>query len=570
MSSSPFRDGPPRRTPGSRLPDPWKPGSGDALREGYDRSVRRYGWLAAVAAVVMSITILGGAWLWRSPLIGGWWTLSAARPLAESDLRALEACDDVDWTALTRILEQDVDVHCGPWWLEAELQAHPGGHRTEWLRRFAADEQHAGRMRYHVGMALLLSGETPTPGLAILAGDPAVDAADRDALIARLAAGSIVSGWLDPSLEGAVAILHFEAGDPTDAGWIAEELRLRAVGARSGEDAADGALVTAVLDGSGFGGGRLDRLQARRARGLPLIDVPPELHGLIADRGGDCADGPTSPCLRFAADLLDATRLADLAEGEGSRVEPPPAPATLADPLWDVLFDADAATISAARDRVRHAASFVAATPGGRESALLGLVANPRHRYTVDRARSGPIGDPLEALTHRRATPWATALAALIIGAEAGIPVSVSSVGAGVVLDVDGHRMGVGPCGIPLVPPAVPGEAWPPRAVAAQAAVEAAGGAVRQHAPARAARLAVLAERLDPIGAAGTIDTVRQIAPLDVDPGGLALGGLVAGADRPVGDAAKADRVARAATLSHAIAAWSRPPEPACPAPLGP
>lgn len=507
----------------------------------------------AIAAVV--------GWGYRVPIAQGVWYGLSSRPLSATHQEALLRCESPGWIGLLRALEVDAEVKCGAGWTSRQLADGLNDMRAAWLMRFAEHPGKPSRSRLYAGLALLESGREPPRGLGLLLGHPGAPHAELEHVLDALFAAGEEPDWLDPRLRDGLVTRRLAAGDFDASADASDLLRIRAALALPMPD--DG-LTADALELSGFGGGRLERLAARGNMGFQEIPWP--VARRLAPRVHECADPKSASCARLAADLLDQSRAED--RPDGGEI----APTLAADPLWDVLFAGDHAVRDAAARRFARQAVWIGAVEGPeRTGRLLGSIAHPEHGYDAAVARLGLTGDPLYALAHRRATPWTTALAALMLGELAQAPVTVESVGDGVVLGVDGRRVGIGPCGSPLPVPPTAGTPWPRRAIVAQAAIEAAGAALRRNDDALARQLAALAERLDPIGAAGVRSVVGGVRPLPEDPtrvaGRLAGGFLAPAAVATSG--ADAERSQRAATWPHALADWNSAPD-GCPAPLGP
>lgn len=530
--------------------------------------------LAILAAAAMAAAV--AAYVWREPIVTQWWAYVGARPLTEAQASALLACDDPGWNGLVKVLEQDLDVACDPGWLTEAVGRRLTGRRVEWLRARAIHPGRPPRERVRAGLALLFSGHPPIRGLALLLSEPTTPAAERELVLQWLGEQPTIGEWVDPSLRTEVLVQRLREGDLGVAPEVARLLRLRSVlrGASADESAE---LVEASLAVMGLGDGRFDRLVGRRAAGLPLGDAPRALVRAVSNRGADCSDRGSAACLRFAADLLEAYVAAGADEEPEDRqaLVEPGVLAPLA--LWEILYDGDAETIEAMSARFVETGDWIRrGEPEERAGRLLGQIAHPRHTYDAAAARAGRSGDPIYALLHRRASPWTSALAGVTLGEIAGVPVSVHAWADAVVLEVDGRRVAIGPCGDRVPPPELmEGEPWPRRAIVAQAAIEAAGGALRMGDGPVAHRLVALAERIDPIGASGSshaVSAVAASAELPERAAGRKLGGMVGPPSRPADEEpAQTARALRAATWADVAASWSPEGErTGCPAPLGP
>lgn len=520
-----------------------------------------------LALIVLLATLAGGVALhWQEPLADRYWAYVGGRPLTVEETDDIARCAALRWSTVVRIVAQDPEVPCAAGWLAAEIDRTANGRDRRWLERFATDARRPVRSRLRAGLALVHHGSPAPSGLSLLLADPLVGGTEREALIDAWAADQDVPDWVQPDLVAQVDARRYANGDLHFGTAVADALRLEAELSLDPAEAR-ARRVEAALTPIGFGGRRLTDLLERIGRGLPLYDVAPGLTRTLRSRGTVCAGRSSASCLRLSADLVDAA-LADDPDGAPPIDAPEPhrGPESA---LWEVAYS-DQGAVDAA-SRAFDAAGMWIATASGRERTgrLLGLVAHPRNRLTEDRLRDVPLGDPMLALRLRRASPWATAAAAQALGARAGIAVTVESVGDGVVLDLDGRRVGIGPCGVPIAPPTAVGPPWSRRDVLAQATIERAGSALRNDDDTTAMRLAVLAEALDPIGAAGVVDVVTRLHPAAYAGTGLRAGALVRPLD-PGDVEALDDRRRRAETWPHALAEWNEAGKPTCPSPLGP
>jgi hypothetical protein len=535
-----------------------------------------------IAAGLACSVALGAVGLWGfwDVWLDLWWSGVAARPLTEAQARELQTCGKVGWPVLVKVLEQDLEAPCTSSWVEHALAGRGSERRMRWLDTIARSTSREPRERLRAGVGLLLAGEPAVPGLALLASEPDLPAVERQNLVALLASGELPSEWADPTLRAEAAVRRLADGDLGAAPDVMRHLRRVALEPHPGEERQREALAEIALEAVGLGGGRLAAAVARREQGLPLRDMPASLVRPVVNRGHVCRDLGTPSCLRLAADLLEYQYHSALEGGDGGPEVLAPLDAEayavvdLPTALWEVAYE-DPAAAQAAAELFGDMALWIAgAAPDERSGRLLGVVAHGHHAYGAPLARAGLVGDPIHVLRNRRGTPWSTALAAVALSERVGLPITVEAVGDGVILRLPGRIAGIGPCGAPLLPPEVPGEAWPARAVLAQAVVESAGAALRRKDAYDAHRLAVLAERVDPVGAAGVTAVIDHVLPQPQDPDGAAgrsLGSLLVDGDAAAPTGAETSRRQRAQTWDHALVEWNQTPTGGmCPGVLGP
>jgi hypothetical protein len=524
--------------------------------------------------VLLDLVLIGCCWTFRAnELTYVWYLAIASRPMSVAEAEAIGACRDPGWWGWVRILEQDLDVHCGSQWMTETIAADVGPRRAVWLTRIALHPGRPPRERRRVGLVLLVSGQPPIRGLSLLLSEPDVLADERAYVAATLSPDDT---WADPSLQMLDVHRRFLDDDPDTFQQIADELRIDAAGSPPEDLPRRLEHALSLTDLAG-----LERWRRRRANHLPLGDVPPGLARRLENDPKLCLHLEEAACVDLIADHLVEQLEAD---GEGEPVYPEvPVPPSPARPLWDAITDLQTADAHA-REFGRYARWIGQANRDEGALRLLGLVAHRRNGFTAEVARTGALGDPTAALRWRRSGPWTTALAAESLGEMGGFKVDVRAVGDGVVLAVGGHRVSVGPCGTSFpLPEASSGEKWPPAAILAQAAIEGTGAALRARNLASARRLAVLAERSDPLGAAGVVDIVETLAeqigrppvgPVGYVPDTERVAGTLGRMFELAGttpSGADADRKARAMLLDHALDQWKIAPDPrACPTPLGP
>lgn len=494
---------------------------------------------------------------WNHPrsgaLLAGW----LGRVGVDAAARAgLERCDTeqstLTWLA---VVEQDLDLRCPAGWVGRGLGLGASPRWAAWLSRVAEDPRRSSRTRLRASLGYLAATGEAVEALPVLLEDPFVGRAERDALIAEwVTAGA--PDWASPEMAREVRRRQWANGEGGDATLVADLLRWEAELGVLGPDAR-AAWVADALGPIGWRPDRLVEWSARQAAGLSRSEMAPAIEVLLEHGAWRCSAAGSDECLRFAADLLDAVVATEATEGDLPAPEAPPVGALTA--LWTLRFG-DARGVAAGHRWLAEASDWVARAPGsGRPRRLLALVAHPRSAFDESRARELPLGEPMLALVLRRSSPWGSAAAAQALGSAAGVAVRVFEVGPGVVIEVDGRAVGLGPCGAAFRAPSVVGAVpWSPEDVVAQSAVMSAGDAMRQGHDSLAARFAALAASLGPSVGAGAVDVVaRRLRTGHV---GRAAGALLL---RP-------PAVAEAPRWAYAAAEWQQPGRPICPSPLGP
>ena len=511
-----------------------------------------------VAALFTAAALAGAAWMARDDLGAAWWLLSSQRALTEKESHDLDVCDNPGWIGLIKVLEQDLEVACGPAWLAQALGAYEGEAEKAWLHRLSAHPGEESRTRLRASMGLLWSGET-VPGLGLLASEPS-GGHERAALVELMAQGDVSLDWADPTLRGEVAVWRLASGDTSQLPDALRRLQQATVDDRA-EDATHRAWLAEVgLRAVGLGFSELSDFAARREAGLPLQGLPPHLLLAVANRTSACAEPSSVSCVELAAELLELELefLSEAAPDFEDEDAPNFLPVDLPRPLWELLYDGDPERVRAAEQLIGATAAWIAGAPlPERSGRLLGLVAHPRHTHGAQRVADGHAGDPVDALRHRRSEPWTTALTAMSLGLAAGVEVAVSLDRDGVVLRVGDRRVALAPCGQRrIAPEELDGAPWPPAAVLAQAAVEAVGALLRRGEPDRARRVAALASRLDSLGTNGLTEALERRVTGDPVTGpwkvGFSLGLLVAPAPIPL-EGADTSRAARSLELERVL-----------------
>lgn len=455
-------------------------------------------WRYAAPPLVLVVVLVAITPVVRPAFTHWWWQRQSGLPLDEAQSAALETCADPGWAGYLRVLHQDLDVDCTPSQLGAMGATHLEGRmRQEWVRALAEDETSTPRTRLRAGLALLESGQPPVRGLSLLITHPMVPVEDRTEVVRQLVSGDLDGTWADPLLWGEVSAWRLAEGELDAAPTVIQRLRVESLDAGLDLDTRVW-LARVALDAAGYPEWVVRRHTERRD-----LDLPEQLpHDVARDAeviDHACAEAHTPDCLRVAAELLERTSSSEPHLLDG----PPPAAGGVAAPLWSLLYDGDEESVYVATELVAAVAAWVARAPqGDRGWRLLGAVtARP-----ADPPALRP--DPVQAILHRRAGPWTTALAALAVAEVAGAEVSAEPWEEGVLLRADGLVVYIDTCGgrhAPALDSEVPPAPWPTRAVVAQAAAEAALHPAEQT---RALVLAHLAQRADSTGTQGLLERV--------------------------------------------------------------
>lgn len=258
-----------------------------------------------------------------------------------------------------------------------------------------------------------------------------------------------------------LAAARFADGDPTTRAAVREalarELRrptLPADADSEGLAERRAALTRATLAGLNLDTEELGRALSRVNAGYPTQGWPPEVIEVLQLHRQTCQDPLSDGCALLLLDLLDLP--IPPSEDSVLAVEDPPLPPPLPSP-WRERVD----ELSAFPELVAAAAAWVRALPGNRGGRVLGAVANRHHRYGWGPWQAGQRGDPADALRYGGATPGASAVAALAIGAAANVEIRAYALDDRLILESKGLRAWVGACG-PGVGPV--GRELPPEA----------------------------------------------------------------------------------------------------------
>lgn len=244
-----------------------------------------------------------------------------------------------------------------------------------------------------------------------------------------------------------LAAARFADGDPatrvTVREALARELRrptLAADGDGPGLSERRANLTRAVLSGLNLDSEDLARALTRVNAGYPTQGWPSELIEVLQHHRETCEDPLSDACALLLLDLLDLP----IPPSEDSILAvqdatlPPPLPAP-----WRERVD----ELSAFPELVAAAAAWVRTLPSHRGGRVLGAVANRHHHYGWGPWQAGQRGDPADALRYGGTTPGATAVAAMAIGAAANVEIRAYLVDDRLVLESEGLRAWVGPCG---------------------------------------------------------------------------------------------------------------------------
>ncbi len=417
---------------------------------------------AGIAVAVVAVVAVVVAAVFYERIQWAWWDYNAARPLSDEQIAKLDACEDPGWQAVQRVLVQDLDVACGPASTVGWMAGHTVDRRVPWMRSVADNEHEPVRSRVRAAMALLVRHDQDTRELTWLLGDPGLDADLLDWVLQSAEDGTARGDWLDPR-------------------WPREHR----------------ARTYANSDLRGWN-------EAARRLGE---------HRFWPSPGGSWVAGLTAdklevePCAPADARCLDqlarSLRTAALERGAYPDAEPtelfPPVRGELTG-LWMALH-ADPVATELGEQALGEAVAWVSADKALAPERIVSLVSGGPH---VDGMAAG---DPMWALLHRTATPWATVAAAVVLAEAAGVPVRAGAWLDGVAIEVGGTAAGIGPQGEPLAlpgpdpetgaAPVLPVDIITRQAAIAAAAAEAFEIALERGERRRASRLAALVRRVD-------------------------------------------------------------------------
>ncbi|MFT7519703.1 MAG: hypothetical protein ACI9MC_001846 [Kiritimatiellia bacterium] len=488
---------------------------------------RRISFIVLGATVVLGVSALVGWWAWNDGR-KAWWATASAWELAPEQADLIQECGDPSWLSMLRVLHQDLSVTCEPSWFANAAQPHLEGvgHRARlrWLREVYSDPTVSHRARFRAGQSLIIKGET-APGFALLSREPDL----RDArleLAHMIGRGDLsASPWADPELvaDAALTQLDVDSNQPVAASMLRHEALFS-----QGDADRRTRMAEAALEQANLSAGVLQSLLERRAAGMPLHQLSPDLAVRVINHGSACRELASAPCLSFAADMLEATSEAPSAPPN------PHSPPGLGE-LWSVLDAHRPHATPVRRTWFQHLVQWVqSADQEERATRIIGMVTGGPD--VGNDIRLGQAGDPSTVLRRRSDGPWMTALVAMALGLDSDVPVYVSLLDTQVGIDVDGVRVTVDTCGLAQ---AVPAEqqwpaAWPLRAVLAQATAESAQAALRRSDPHTAHRLLSVASRWDPLGVDALLGLPDHVGTPDDHLGTAVAGALGAPVGSPI------------------------------------
>jgi len=502
---------------------------------GIRTDLNRNRFLIGIVATVLAAATLG-AFAQRRALRMAWWTWQAESPLTADEQMAIAACTAPGWTGLSRMLLQDLPHTCDGGWLANQLASVGNKPHRRWIGDFVTAPSSSPRQRATAGLSLMLAGEPEVPALSLMLDHPAVRDEFNEWLLVSVEAGDLPADWLDPRTTDQLRLRSFVAGDDDPQAWAARRLRQSAywpVDASTLEPLVGEAMARADWDD-----GMVQQWRDRMASGYGVANVPTARLDSVADAGVSCAVASEPACLRLIAGLLDVQDPDLVFEGEAS--PPLPAPTMSIGPaaLWEVLNDGDERASVEGSQLLLEVADWVAAAPADHQAArLLGAVASQHSDYSPQLADAGHVGDPVWAVRHRAASPWASALAVVVIADHLDIEVAVGEWSQGVAIRVGDRVAGLAEGGLVLsMPFATAEEPNPPQPpvrplsrqqVEARAAIEAYAAARAAGQVDRSRAIARYVERLDAERGAALVAEVGDTAFEDADGrAGVAAGNL--------------------------------------------
>ncbi len=296
---------------------------------------------------------------------------------------------------------------------------------------------------------------------------------------------------MDPALQTDLAILRLEtSAEPT----LSDVLLARRATLVPPGPAPDSTRIASNTVGI-----NLNLVWHQVVTGAQLNGVPAAWVGPLSRRIRDCTVPQDPRCLMLVLDLAAL----ELAEDEVDLARLPTPEASAVRPLWEILHS-DPAKLAIAEEET--AAWRAWAAENGEAAVRATLLGGRTADRELQLARGG---DPLAALHLGGSTPWATALAAVLL-LPGATEASETAQGAALRL---GEEIWLLPrCGAFERAPEtfVPGPGLEPRPLLARAAVEVAAAASRAGRRAEAHQAAALAVRLDPFArpAAPGIDSL--------------------------------------------------------------
>lgn len=463
--------------------------------------------LGAVA-VVASLAVL--AWWYGRQ---AWWVWTSQQELSAEEQAVISDCGEARWALLLKLLEQDLEVDCGPTWFAQQagvVVRKRHRQRYRWLRETMAQPARSDRTRVRIGLSLLAMERPPPADLMVM-----VDRAglNRERLAGEVRARGWEIGWMDPDLRDDVRRIDAALDDPDAIAALVRRLR-RASVAPEGTDARPQALAEQALSLIGLPGNAWEEQLDRRARGVTFRGVPPRVARTLAQHGETCrgvATAASAPCLRLLASLVESESTRSDDAGQEAALQAPSTP--LLRTYLEARGGSLAADVALRREDLVAWAQWVGAAPvEGRGKRLWAAVLGGAPSQ-AEVARG--LSDPQHVVRVHGGSPWTVAATASTLGALADVPVRVGRSSRGVWIAIGDRETVLDACGRAVEGDPEEGtpEPWPARAVWAQAAVEATSSALVRGRPAEARRLAGLAERLDPVGARGFVAVADAAMP---------------------------------------------------------
>lgn len=421
----------------------------------------------------------------------------ASQALTESEQAQLTACEDPGWSAMTKVLEQDLPTECGVVWF-AEVVGQgvkPRGHRrTAYLTRIAVDGTRSRLSRFRAASALRQAERPWPPQAPIWLRHPELRDT-RAGLYDRALEQPDLLDLLDLPLRWEVQAQREVDGEASD-GALDRLLRVSSVYSGEAAVARRERLAEQALGELGLTPIGWAQAVARHQAGRPLGHLPVELASAIINRGEACAELGSPSCVLALADLMDR-----------SHERLPAVEVPLLAALWEVEFPGSARAILPRLEIIaEHGAWVEEIEPDLRPQRLRALLTEGDP--DLDALAAGVASCPAQAVLHHTGSPWVVALTGLALGELAEVEVEVGWSDGLVYLRLGQEWVVLDSCGADralFLDEAAP-EPWPVEAVFAQAALEVGGAAGLRGEERAAARLIALARRVDPIGT-GTTDS---------------------------------------------------------------
>jgi len=407
---------------------------------------------------------------------------------------------------MIRVLEQDLPDTCEPDWFAVMIEPYLKGEHPEYIRQIAMASTRPARARFRASWSLLRIGEE-VPWLATLCYSAELPPESCSELVAFVVKHDLDVKWAAPMLRGDIAALRFPlSGDEEEARWVLERVRFEVL---KGDEQLDlvgrKALRDLVFDMVGIDEELLRDALERVDAGRAIQAMPDALVLAIRNEGRVCDALDSAACLRWLVALasIAVDQEAQIEQEEVSEETLVDETAVTMRPLrilWEALY-ADSSEVRGRVELISAIGRWIAGAPEGYQaSRLLFVVARRPYRYGQTSRVRANTGDPVDGVLHGHPSAWGAALTATVLGELAGIDVSVTWAGNGVVIRAGSDEVGVGDCGVQFEPLETmsPGADWPLESVLALAAMEAAISETRQDHSLASVRLARLALRLDP------------------------------------------------------------------------